>query len=53
MAKEVFFSFAEPMSSATSERMFQFLIDATAKREQVTVTGTVREKSPASGKEAS
>lgn len=47
MAKEVFFSVAEPLSDSTAERMWKFLIEATARREQVTVTGTLRKVVPA------
>lgn len=53
MAKELFFSVTEPMSTDLARRMWQFLIDATAKREQVTVAGALRERSPDTGEEAS
>ena len=53
MAKEVTFTVDAPMNGDLAQRMWQFLIDATAKREQVTVTGTVRRRLPEAGDEAS
>ncbi len=48
MAKEVDFSVAEPMSSETAVRLWSFLIAATAKRENATVSGTIRKREKAS-----
>jgi len=53
MAKEITFTVDAPVSSALAERWWQFLIDATAKRENVTVTGTVRLRSTEADQKAS
>ena len=44
MAKEVTFIVEEPISGELAQRMWQFLIDATAKQAKVTVTGAVRRR---------
>lgn len=41
MAKEVIFTVEKPVSEDLAVRWWKFLIEAAAKREQVTVTGTV------------
>ena len=48
MAKEPSFSIAEPMSEELAVRLMNFLVTATAKRENVTVTGTVKKREQAS-----
>lgn len=48
MAKDISFSIAEPMSEDLAMRMMNFLITATAKRENVNVSGTIRKIEKAS-----
>lgn len=42
MAKEFIFTVEEPVSEALAVRWWEFLIAATAKREKVSVTGSVQ-----------
>ena len=48
MAKEIDFAIATPMSEELAMRLMNFLITATAKRETVSVTGTITKKERAS-----
>ena len=48
MAKEIDFAIATPMSEELAMRLMNFLITATSKRENVSVTGTITKKERAS-----
>ena len=48
MAKEISFSIVEPMSEDLAVRLMNFLVTATAERENVSVTGTVKKIEKAS-----
>ena len=53
MAKEVTCTVDAPMSEELAVKLWQFLVDATARRKNVTVTGSVRRVSTEAGTEAS